>query len=140
MGKGGELGMGIFDFFRRRKKPERAMLNTVEPDWKVTLAEDPFEGKIQAALGLKARGKEGEAEILLRQIVEEKHEHVRAWYALAELFIETNAVGRALYCYEQIAEYQPSNGLAREQVGKLQSIVRDRPDYLWEYNKERGII
>lgn len=132
--------MGIFDFFRRKKKLERSVLKPVEPDWKVTLAEDPFEGKIQAALGLKSQGKEEEAEVLLRQIIEEKCEHVRAWYALAELYIETNAVGRALFCYERIVEYQPGNGRAIDQVSKLQSIVRDRPDYLWEYNKEKGII
>lgn len=131
--------MGLFDFFRRRKKPP-VELKPTEPDWKVTLTEDPYEGKLQAALGLKQAGREDEAEILLRQIIEEKKEHVRAWYALADLFIATNAVGRALYCFEQIAEYQPTNGSAIDQISRLQGIVRNRPDYLWEYNKEKGII
>lgn len=130
--------MGLLDFFRGKKKTPA--LKPTEPEWKVTLSEDPYEGKIRAALNLKETGRENEAEILLRQIIEEKQEHIRAWYALAEVFISINEVGRALYCYERILEFQPTNGNALEQVTRLQKIVRNRPDYLWEYNKEKGLI
>ncbi|AZR73530.1 hypothetical protein BBF96_09110 [Anoxybacter fermentans] len=132
--------MGIFDFFRRKKKKIHKIDSFDQPDLKKTLSEDPYDGKIKAALSLKKEGREEEAEILLRQIIEEKKEHVRAWFVLAEYFIETDAVGRALYCFERVVEYQPTNQKARDQIAKLKKIVRSRPDYLWEYNQEKGII
>ncbi len=132
--------MGIFDFFRKRKQEPIVARPFDEPEWKESLADDPYDDKIKAALGLKDSGREEEAETLLRQIIEEKCEHVRTWYILAEHFKDTNAFGRALYCYEKVMEFQPNNGFAKEQVERLQGIVRGRPDYLWEYNKEKGII
>ncbi|MCK4259720.1 MAG: hypothetical protein KAX49_12125 [Halanaerobiales bacterium] len=132
--------MAIFDFFRKKKKFPIVTRPFVQPEWRNDLSEDPYDAKIKAALGLKDVGKEAEAETLLRQIIEEKQEHVRAWYLLAEHFKDTNAFGRALFCYEKVMEFQPNNGIAKEKIEELQGIVRGRPDYLWEYNKEKGII
>lgn len=130
--------MGLWDFFRRKHKG--STFQTREPEWKVTLSEDPFDGRIKTALNLKEAGRGNEAERMLRQILDQKREHVRAWYALAEVYISANEVGRALYCYERIVEFQPSNGNALDQINRLQKVVRNRPDYLWEYNKEKGLI
>lgn len=130
--------MGVLQFFRRKKAAPA--LRPVEPEWTGAPADDPYAEKIKTALELKEAGRHNEAEALLRQIVAEKREHMRAWYALAEVLISANAIGRALCCYERIVEYQPSDGNALEQISRLHRIVRNRPDYLWEYNKEKGLI
>lgn len=132
--------MGIFDFFRRKKKEPKLFNKNEESNWQVTLADDSYDRKVQEAHQLKEDGKNEQAKHLLRQIVGEKNEHVRAWHLLAELFMEIDEVGRALYCYERVVEYQPTNSTVQDQVNQLQSVVRSRPDYLWEYNKERGLI
>lgn len=132
--------IAIFDFFRRKKKGLKRFNENEEPNWQVTLADDPYAQKVQKAQMLKKSGKKELAEDLLRQIVGEEKKHVLAWHLLAELFMEIDEVGRALYCYERVVEYQPANSIAQDRVNHLQSVVRGRPDYLWEYNKERGLI
>lgn len=100
---------------------------------------DPYSERLELATSLQMAGKRREALVILRQIVTENNEHSGAWYALATLFTEINEVGRALHCYEQITRLEP-RGLAASRVGELRSIVLKRPDYVWEYNKERGAI
>ncbi len=129
--------MGIFNFFRRKKKDNRIGMPTcLDKD----LQADLVNNKIISAIKLRDSGREDEAEILLRQIVEEQVEHVQAWFILAEHFMYTDELGRALYCYEKVIKYQPANQSARDQINQLNAEVRKRPDYLWEYNRERGLI
>lgn len=131
--------MGIINFFRR-KRAERQNQSVSQFDAKKSLGDDPYDEQINQAIKLQAAGKIEAAEKLFREIVEEKAEHVRAWFLLAEHFFETNQLGRALYCYEKIIQYQPINQKAKIQSAKLTTLVRGRPDYLWEYNQERGLI
>lgn len=131
--------MGIINFFRR-KRAERHNQPVSEYDAKKALGDDPYDEQINRAIKLQAAGKIEAAEKLFREIVKEKAEHVRAWFLLAEHFLEINQLGRALYCYEKIIQYQPINQKARMQSAKLTTLVRERPDYLWEYNQERGLI
>lgn len=100
---------------------------------------DPYRERIDSATNLGMAGKKKEATLILREIVKENNQHSGAWYALAKLFTEMNEVGRALHCYEQITRVEP-RGMASGQVRELRSIVLQRPDYVWEYNKERGAI
>lgn len=132
--------MGILDFFfRRNKKKDKKMDDIEQPDVKETLEEDPYDKKIKSALSLKEIGRDEDAEILLRQIIEEKEEHVRTWFVLAEHFTGLNQKGRAYYCYKKILEYQPTNNKAQQKVEELKTKVWDRADYLWEYNQEKDI-